>query len=122
MMMSRHISRREAIRTIIGTSSAVALVVQGSAIRAEVTHTWNTSNRADLGPMVMRIHDIPNEHDRWEHLGSALYELHTIFRKEKVADNARLLRVNDNGETPVEWVDDDYRKKTNLAKHNWGNS
>lgn len=116
------ITRREAIQTVIGGSSVATLVCQGSDVKAAVTHTWNTGKRAGLSPMVMRIHDIPNEHRRWDTLGSALFELHTLFRSERVSDNARTLRVNQRGETPVEFVDNDYRNRTNLAKHNWGNN
>src|SRR5262245_63578646 len=118
--MSTLINRRDAMKAMMGTgiASNVALaMVDNAHADGEVTKEWNTGSRDGFGPMVMKIYDISNDYRRQDVLGSALYELHTTFRLQDVYNNAYTLRVNQRGDTPVEYVYDEYWPKTNLENH-----
>jgi hypothetical protein len=114
------VTRREAIKAMMATgiSCGCGLSLPSSARgNGEVTKVWNTGNRDGFGPMVMKIYDITNEHNRLDVLGTALFELHTVFRDQKVYNNAYSLSVNNDGDKPVEYVYDEYWEKTNLVNH-----
>lgn len=120
--MSKQFTRRDVLRSAAGFAAGAAVFSHPSSALAEITKTWDTGERAGLGPMVMKIHDISNDHKRLDILGSALYRLHTVFRDQRVSDNSYTLRVNRSGDTPVEFVNDDYWKRSQVGEHYWAGS
>jgi hypothetical protein len=96
-----------------GVAGVAGLLHPGSAhADGDVTKVWNTGERGGWGPMKMVIYDIDNDYKRQDILGSALYELHTWFRDKTVYNNAYTLNP-----APVEFVDDQYWKQSDLEKH-----